>query len=193
MFLVGRRKLDESIIQQAQIGDQEAFRQLVEAYHVSAWRTARVLLPAHLAIEDVLQEAWLDVWRGLPRFQRERQFRPWLLTIVANRCRMALRRRNLATVALDDAEVEQIEAVDDVLAHILRQEADGELQLALETLSAEQRCALELRFFADLELSEIALITNAPLGTVKSRLHRALHNLRLHLRPATTPWKEAHR
>ena len=185
--------MDESIIQRAQLGDQLAFQQLIGEYHAIAWRTARVLLPDRAAIEDVMQEVWLDVWRGLPRFQRERQLRPWLLTIVANRCRMLLRRHRLPTLALDDIEMEQIVAVDDVLEHILRLEADGELQLALETLSAEQRCVLELRFFADLDLSEIALITNVPLGTVKSRLHRALHNLRIHLRPVADACKETHR
>ncbi len=185
--------LDERIIQHAQSGNQQAFQQLIEMYHPIAWRTARVLLPERTAIEDVMQEVWLDVWRGLPRFQRERQFRPWLLTIVANRCRMLLRRHRLSTLPLDNVEMEPLIAVDTVLEHILRLEVDGELQLALETLSAEQRRVLELRFFADLDLSEIALITNAPLGTVKSRLHRALHNLRAHLRPATDACKETHR
>lgn len=184
--------LDGTIIQRAQLGDQRAFQQLIEAYHTIAWRTARVLLPDRSTIEDVMQEAWLDVWRGLPRFQRNRPFRPWLLTIVANRCRMLLRRRRPATLVLDDVEMERIIVVDDVLEHILRLEVDGELQLALETLSAEQRCVLELRFFADLDLSEIALITNVPLGTVKSRLYRALSNLRAHLRPAADACKETH-
>lgn len=184
--------MEDSIIQRAQMGDQLAFQQLIETYHVLAWRTAQVLLPERTAVEDVMQEVWLDVWRGLPRFQRSRPLRPWLLTIVANRCRMVARRRQPVQQQLDTAEVEQLLSVDDVLEHVLRLEEDIELRCALEIISAEQRRVLELRFFADLDLNEIALITNVPLGTVKSRLHRALHSLRQHLELTEKACKETH-
>jgi len=82
---------------------------------------------------------------------------------------------------------------DDVLEHSLHLEEDAELQLALTSLSAGQRRVLELRFYADLDLSEIALITNTPLGTVKSRLHRALNNLRTYLQSVTGSCKEKDR
>ena len=173
---------EDTIIQRTQMGDQLAFQQLIEIYNAIAWRTAQVLLFDRAVVEDVMQEVWLDVWRGLPRFQRGRSFRPWLLTIVANRCRMITRRRKAALQPLDSDEAEQLLSVDDVLEHVLRLEEDVELQLALEIVSAEQRRVLELRFFADLDLNEIALITNTPLGTVKSRLHRALASLRRQLR-----------
>ena len=182
--------MEDTIIHQAQLGDQLAFQQLLSAYHALAWRTARVLLSDQAAAEDVLQDVWLDVWRGLPRFQRGRPFRPWLLTIVANRCRMVLRRRKITTLTLDIAEADEILWVDDVLEHVLHLEKDAEIRRALATLSAEHRHILELRFFADLDLSEIALITNVPPGTVKSRLHRALGNLRVYLHSVEAPRKE---
>lgn len=185
--------MEDRTIERAQLGDQLAFQQLIETYHAFAWRTARVLLSESAAIEDVLQEVWLDVWRGLPRFQRARPFRPWLLTIVANRCRMDFRRRRLSTQALDSDEADQALCADDVLEHVLRLEVDLELQSALEILTAEQRHVLELRFFADLDLHEIALVTGVPLGTVKSRLHRALASLRLHLRSVEEACKEGDR
>jgi RNA polymerase sigma-70 factor, ECF subfamily len=183
-------QMEDTVIQRAQLGDQQAFQQLIEAYNAIAWRTARVLLSEQVAVEDVIQEVWLDVWRGLSRFQRGRPFRPWLLTIVANRCHMVTRHRQEPTQAFDSAEGEPALYADDVLEHILRLEEDVELQLALEIVSAEQRRVLELRFFADLDLSEIALITNVPLGTVKSRLHRALASLRLHLGSTEKACKE---
>lgn len=182
--------MEDTIIQRAQMGDQLAFQQLIEAYNAIAWRTVQVLLPDRAAAEDVMQEAWLDVWRGLSRFQRGRPFRPWLLTIVANRCRMTTRRRQGSIQSLDTAEAEQLLSVDDVLEDVLRLEEDSELQFALETVSTEQRQILELRFFADLDLNEITLITGTPLGTVKSRLHRALNSLRQHLRPTEEACKE---
>lgn len=182
--------MEDTIIQRVQMGDQLAFQQLIEIYNAIAWRTAQVLLPERVAVEDVMQEVWLDVWRGRARFQRGRPFRPWLLTIVANRCRMTTRRRQGSFQPLDTAESEHTMYVDDVLEHILRREEDVELQCALETVSVEQRRVLELRFFADLDLNEIALITHAPLGTVKSRLHRALNSLRQHLRSTAEACKE---
>jgi RNA polymerase sigma factor (sigma-70 family) len=182
--------MEDSIILHAQLGDQSAFQQLIEAHNAIAWRTAQVLLPGRAAVEDVMQEVWLDVWRGLPRFEQGRPFRPWLLTIVANRCRMTTSRRQRSIQPLDTAEAMQLLSVDDVLEHVLRLEEDIELQCALEAVSAEQRQVLELRFFVDLDLNEIALITGTPLGTVKSRLHRALNSLRKQLESSKEAYKE---
>lgn len=182
--------MEDTIVQRAQMGDQWAFQQLIETYNALAWRTAQVLLPERAAVEDVMQEVWLDVWRSLSRFQRGRPFRPWLLTIVANRCHMTTRRRQVPLQSLASDEAEHLLFAGDVLEHVLRLEEDNELQLALEIVSSAQRRVLELRFFADLELNEIALITNTPLGTVKSRLHRALNALRLHLMSTEEARKE---
>lgn len=173
--------MKDDVVYRAKKGDREAFRVLVEEYTALAWRTARILLPNQEIVEDVLQEVWLDVWRGLPRFQHERPFRPWLLTIVANRCRMTIRRHEVSTVSFENVDVSDMASTDDVLNHIESLEIDSNLQKVLETLSFEQQHLLKLRFFADLELVEIAMVTNTPLGTVKSRLHRALVSLRLQL------------
>src|SRR5690349_66723 len=99
--------MEKAAIRQAQRGDHFAFRKLVEAYSDVAWRVARTLLEDSLAAEDALQEPWLDAWRGLAYFDNTRPFRPWLLTIVANRCRMTRcrmtrRRRALPTTSISE-------------------------------------------------------------------------------------------
>src|SRR5690348_18028240 len=94
--------MEEEAIRQAQSGDHSAFRKLVEAHSEMAWRVARTLLENSLAAEDAVQDAWLDVWRGLAHFDNTRPFRPWLLTIVANRCRMTRRRRTLPTTSISE-------------------------------------------------------------------------------------------
>src|SRR5579859_2291579 len=91
--------INEKIIVRAQRGDQQAFQQLVETYHGIVWRTARLLLRDAALTDDTVQEAWIDVWRGLPRLQHHQTFRSWLLTIVTNRCRMALRRSVPLTIS----------------------------------------------------------------------------------------------
>jgi len=170
--------MEDALIRRAQMGDTAAFRQLVEAHTALAWRTARVLLPNRAAAEDALQEAWVDVWRGLAGFHAGFPFRPWLLAVVANRCRMSGRRHTLATVPLPPAESAVFAGPDHAADAVLRGEADAELRAALALLPDDQRRVLELRYFAELDLSEIAAITGAPLGTVKSRLHRALGAVR---------------
>lgn len=170
--------MEETIIHHARSGDQRAFQQLVELHHDVVWRTARVLLADPGLAEDAVQEAWIDAWRGLPRFHLTQPFRPWLLTVVANRCRMLARRRKLATVSLDTVDEDYLLSTDDALKHILHLEANNRLHTILMSLSREQRQVLELRFFAELELAEIALVTGIAPGTVKSRLHRSLHTVR---------------
>jgi RNA polymerase sigma factor (sigma-70 family) len=170
--------MENDLILRAQAGEQAAFRQLVEAFTPVVWRTAQALVPDRGSAEDVLQESWLDVWRGLPRFERGRPFRPWLLTIVSRRCWMAARRRSLVSVPFEYEAMEEWPSDDRVSDRMLRLEADQALHVALMTLPAEQQRILELRYFADLDLNEIALVMGTPLGTVKSRLHRALGVLR---------------
>ena len=137
-----------------------------------------MLLSDSTAVEDAIQEAWVDTWRSLTRFKEEQPFRPWLLTIVANRCRMHMRRRKIPTIPIETAEEDYLISADNVLKDILCQEQEQELQAALIHLTPEQQRVLELRFFAELEFTEIALVMNVPLGTVKSRFHRAMNALR---------------
>jgi len=173
--------IDKQVILRAQRGDTQAFQHIVEEHYEVSWRTAHILLRNGASTEDVLQEAWIDVWRGLPRLQHFQTLRSWVLTVVANRCRMTLRRSALMTVSLENTPDLLLLPgdIEDVLDQMVRQETSTEIRVALAMLSAEQQQVLELRYFAELELSEIALITSLPLGTIKSRLHRALHALRL--------------
>jgi RNA polymerase sigma factor (sigma-70 family) len=171
---------EEELIRQAQQGDAHAFRLLVERYAEVVWRTARVLVADRAADEDVLQEAWLDAWRGLTTFQIGRPFAPWLLAVVANRCRMSARRRTIPSISLT-TDADTLAGEDTALDALLRREGEAELTAALATLPADQRRVVELRYFAELDLAEIASVLGIPLGTVKSRLHRALLGVRLRL------------
>jgi RNA polymerase sigma factor (sigma-70 family) len=165
--------MDDELIGRAAAGEEAAFRQLVERYSVAAGRTARVLLADAGAAEDAVQEAWVDAWRHLPRFTLGRPFRPWLLTLVANRCRMAARRPVPPTVALEAADAATLADPADVAASAIGAAADAELVAALGALPPEQQRVVALRYFADLDLAEIGAVTGVPVGTVKSRLHRA--------------------
>ncbi len=167
---------ESSIIRRAQAGDERAFQQLVETYHTVVWRTVRALLSDATTTEEVVQEAWLDVWRGLSTFRANRPFRPWLLTVVANRSRKQARRHQVESEPLDESLLET--SVSDGFAQALEREQHRDLTHAVASLPAEQARVLALRYFVDLDLAEIAAVTAAPVGSVKSRLHRALATLR---------------
>lgn len=169
----------EDVIRRAQRGDQEAFQRLVESYAEVVWRTALVLLPSRTLAEQAIQEGWLDVWRGLSRYQPHRPFRPWLLTVIANRCRMEARNHDPIFVPLDG--IDQSTGSDPVAEQILQQELDTELHAIITTLPSEQQQVLELRYFAGLDLAEVALLLHIPLGTVKSRSHRGLQAIKAQL------------
>jgi RNA polymerase sigma-70 factor (ECF subfamily) len=135
---------------------------------------ARALLGDAIAAEEVEQEAWLDAWRGLPTFRFDHPFRPWLLSVVANRSRKHARRHVVVAEPLDEFAPEIDVGARDGLAPALERGPRQELARAVASLPAKQLRVLTLRYFADLDLAEIATVTDAPLGTVKSQLHRAL-------------------
>ena len=146
----------EEMIRRAQQGDTTAFRALVEAYMPGAWRVARILVTDRGQAEDAMQEAWIDVWRGLPRYDVGRPFRPWLLAIVGNRCRMLGRRHAIPTQSLGEDLADTLLDPHDAYAEVAAREPDATLRNALACLSAEARELLELRYQAELELAEIA-------------------------------------
>ena len=166
------------LIRSAQAADQEAFRALVERYRLPVLRSARILLADSAQAEDVAQEAWVNAWRALGQFDLERPFRPWILRIVANCCRMELRRRHGADATLDRVKGAQLSDQSDLLADVVQREEYAALDDAIASLPPGQRQIVALRYRADLDLGEIALVTGLPLGTVKSRLSRALAAIR---------------
>src|SRR5690242_10361179 len=146
--------MEDILIARAQRGDATAFQRLVETYHEVAWRTARVMVPDYAMAEDAMQEAWFDAWKHLSTSQVGRPFRPWLLTLVANRCRKIAVARSKAPIPIEMTEANEL-IDEDTLQSLLRVEVNSQLNSVLASLSVEQRQVLELRFFADLELAEI--------------------------------------
>lgn len=183
--------MSDDLIERAQQGDDAAFQQIVQAYTPLVRRVVRTFLADRAVAEDIIQDAWLDVWRGLPRFNLTRPFRPWVLTIVANRCRMVNRRRVLATTPLDATAHDIAWAGEDASEQMIRSETDAALTAALAALAPELRQLIELRYFAKLEIADIAAVSDVPAGTVKSRISRTLLALRTHLRELDSEVHEA--
>jgi RNA polymerase sigma-70 factor, ECF subfamily len=174
------RPLDErELIARARRGDVAAYEELVRAFQDLAHRAAYLVGGAEDA-EDAVQEGFVKAYHALPRFRDGSPFRPWLLRIVTNearnRRRAAGRRANLALRVIedrpkDDAAPSPEEAV---LVHERRQA----LAAAIAELREEDRLVVTCRYLLQLSEAETATTLEIPAGTVKSRLSRALGQLR---------------
>ena len=145
-----------------------------------AFRTALVLARNAADAEEAAQDAFVKAWRALPRFDRARPFRPWLLAIVANearnRRRSAGRREALALRAV--AQAPSAADVPSPELALLVAERDGALAAALQRLDERDRQVIACRYLLELSEAETAAALGCRVGTVKSRLSRALERLR---------------
>jgi RNA polymerase sigma factor (sigma-70 family) len=176
---------DSELIERAAHGDQEAFRQLWEAHHAMAMAAALRLCHQHALAEEITQGAFLLAWRGLPRFQQGRPFRPWLMRILYRHALDVMEKQGtyLQTLSLDEVLEAEVPARSehrreqvDLQERVAEREA---VRQALAQLSAEQRHVIALRYGADLTEVDIAQVLGWPVGTVKSRLNRARERLRV--------------
>ena len=162
-----------------------ALDELYERYKTMAYSIAyRITNDATLA-EDVVQEAFLGVWRNAARYIEGRgSVKTWLLSIVHHRAIDAVRRRR-ATVDLperDDVPPPPLR-LPDVWAEVSSNLDADDVRAALASLTEVQREALELAYFGGLTQVEIAERTGTPLGTVKSRMRLGLLAMRKVLSP----------
>src|SRR5438876_5942165 len=173
---------EDTLIERAAHGDQEAFRHLWEAHHAAAMATALRLCHQRALAEEITQGAFLLAWRGLPRFQKGRSFRPWLMRILYRHALdiMEKQRTYLQPLSLDNATETEALCGQDSQMDLQEQVAQREeVRQALAQLSAEQRKVIALRYGADLTEVDIAQVLSWPVGTVKSRLNRARERLRV--------------
>jgi RNA polymerase sigma-70 factor, ECF subfamily len=178
------RPLDETeLVERARRGDLRAWETIVRTHQGIAFRTAYVLTASAADAEEAAQDGFVKAYRALGRFRRGAPFRPWLLRIVANearnRRRSAARRERLSLRAA--AEARPGDAVPSPEAALLSRESQEQLLGAVERLSEDHRDAITCRYFLDLSEDETAAALGVRRGTVKSRLSRALDQLRKEL------------
>ena len=165
---------------QAQQGNDEAFTRLVEQYQTPVFNLCYRMLGEAESAEDAAQESFLRVYNNLARYDRQRPFATWLLSIAAHYCIDRLRRRRFLMISLDDEgedddrpmELPDPGAVNPEMEAIRRDEQD-EIQQALARLDATDRAAIILRYWYDFSEVEISDSLTLTVSAVKSRLHRA--------------------
>jgi RNA polymerase sigma-70 factor (ECF subfamily) len=160
----------------ARARDDDAFMSLVSIETPEAFRLSLAILRQHHDAEDALQEAFVRAWRDLPRLRDTERWPAWFRRIVVS-CAIdtGRRRKGNRIVPLDFHE--PTPASDGSAERADR----DEVLVAIGHLDARDRALLALRFGHDLELPDVAAALGIPLGTAKSRLHRALGRLRTQL------------
>ena len=179
----GRKHLllaDEDLISLVQARDPEAFAALYDRHSRAAYSLAYRMMGEKQAAEDIVQDAFLKLWRAADSYRAERaSVRTWLLSVVHNRSidqlrSLASRRRTQEKVEATAPRSQPSEA----FAQSWRNTQGEQVREALKTLPREQLKVLALVYFSGYTHAEIAELLELPLGTVKGRMRLGLKKLR---------------
>ncbi|MCZ7544875.1 MAG: RNA polymerase sigma factor [Anaerolineae bacterium] len=170
--------MDGALVARAQNGDEAAYRAIIEAYREPVFRLAFLILGDADDAQDVAQETFIRAWGALDRFDRARPLRPWLLRIAANLARN--RRRSAGRYwAMVRRVAQQSPGRAPMLeTQNVQQDESVALWRAVRRLKPPAQQVIYLRYFLDLSVEETAAALDIQPGTVKSRQHRALQQLR---------------
>ena len=160
-----------ALLERARSGDRDAFDALVGPLIEPGYRLAFGMLHDRGTAEDAVQEAAFRAWTRLENLRPGWSMRPWFLGIVANQCRSARRGRWWSVVKLA-APWQTVASPEDQIVR------GADLRRALRRLSSDRLEALVLHYYVGLTLDEVAAVAGVPTGTVKSRIYRALEQLR---------------
>jgi RNA polymerase sigma-70 factor (ECF subfamily) len=176
------RLADEELMPRIGEKDPDAFEVFYDRHGGVAYSLAYRIVGERGAAEDVVQEAFISIWRSGARYDRARgSVRSWMLGIVRNRAIDFLRSKAGRAPKLDfddDSILEHRPAEERTDAEALRRETAHELRGALGELPGDQSKVIELAYFGGFSHSEIAAMLGVPLGTVKGRMRLGLEKIR---------------
>ena len=170
------RIYDEYLVAAARAGDRPAWERLVARWQPRLLRHGWRLTGNAEQAGDAVQEAWIEIWRGLSRLDDVAAFPAWALQIATRRCQRLVRhavreREGIAALAVD--------AADAVASGTGARDADvARVLAAMRTLPPPQHAALALFHLEHLGVAEIAVALDVPPGTVKTRLMHARRKVR---------------
>ncbi|NEP47745.1 MAG: sigma-70 family RNA polymerase sigma factor [Moorea sp. SIO3C2] len=176
---------DTELVLQCQQGNQQSFRQLYRRYQQRVRSTIYQLCGAY-ALDDLVQEVFLRVWKGLPKLRQPSQFSTWLYRIcwnVASDQRGKLQRQRAFNLQLpeDTADLPLKNAKSSYTPDLMQLHYQDMIQKGMQQLSLNHRAVLVLHDLEDLPQKEVAKILGIALGTVKSRLFHARTSLRKYI------------
>ncbi len=170
---------DEDLVMCICEGNQAALALLVERHHAALMGyLCRFTGGDRTFAEDITQETFFKVLRACNSFNPHQRFKPWLYAIATNLMRDHSRRLETRQTEAWSNDLDELQqggsSPENIVIH---QEEQAQVAQAMMQLSETNRATLILRFYNDLSLQEIAQALGVPLGTVKSRLSNAIHQL----------------
>ena len=165
---------DETLLAAAQAGDQACFERLIEPHIAVGYRLAAAMLSDADQAEDAVQDATLRAWRSIGQLRSSAQVRGWFLTIVANRSRSMRSTRWWSVIRLPETRFGLPSPADAT-------DRRHDLLTALGRLRWDERAAVFLRFYEDMNSREVGEALGITATAARSRIHRALQRLRVDL------------
>jgi RNA polymerase sigma-70 factor, ECF subfamily len=162
------------LVERARRGDHDAFAELAGAAITRLDAAARLILRDRELARDAVQDALVRAWRDLPGLRDPDRFDAWLHRLTVHACLDLVRRRRRRPIEVELNPILMSDVTDEVTTVALRDELDR----AMARLEPEHRAVIVLRYYVGLPLPEAADSLGIPLGTAKSRLHRAIAALR---------------
>jgi RNA polymerase sigma-70 factor (ECF subfamily) len=189
-MMMSRSSDDHSLVEACRAGRTEAFSLLVQRYQGRLYPTIARLVGSADDAEDILQDAFVRAFEKLDQFQGESSFYTWIYRIAVNLALSGHRRRRVRSAArlghhragAGGAHPTDESAESDPSAPLERAERERMVRAALDDLKPEHRAVVILKEFDGRRYEEISAILDIPVGTVRSRLHRARSELHDRLR-----------
>ena len=175
---------DEDLMGRVQAGDARAFELIVDRHSDVAFSLAYRMCGRRAVAEDVVQDAFLSLWRSGARYDRSRgSVRSWVLGVVHNRAIDLFRRETVRAGkdVSDDETVGRLASGVSTEAEVERRDDAVQVRAALAELPDEQRRVIELAYFGGFSHTEISKMLDLPAGTVKGRMRLGLSKLRIAL------------
>ena len=174
---------DEALLNEIAGGAVWAMDSLYERYSRMLYSVAYRMVADHHIAEDLLQDAFLAVWRRSTSYSPQTgAARSWLISILHHRAidhlRRVRRRSGIVEAPLEELELDETAAFPDVWDEAWRSIKSSQVRAALMKISTEQRLVIELAYFQGWTHAEIAEGTEIPLGTVKARMRLGLNHLK---------------
>lgn len=175
---------DEDLIARARTGDPRAFEVIFDRHAGAGFSLAYRMCGRRVLAEDVVQDAFLSLWRSGARYDRTRgSVRSWVLRVVHNRAIDAFRRETVRSSqdVHDEGIAERLASTERTEVEAERHDEAQQVRSALGGLPADQRQVIELAFFGGFSHSQIAEMLKLPAGTVKGRMRLGLSKMRFAL------------
>lgn len=162
--------MDRNLLEQFRAGDENAVKTVYERFSGPVFAISLRILHDHALAADATQQTFINAWRSAQTFDVNREFGPWVYAI-ARRCAIDIYRKRARSVVSDEVDDQVSPPSLDTIWEVF------EVRAALERLSDEERQVIKLNHFDGLTHTEIAEHLDIPIGTVKSRSHRAHQRL----------------